>query len=49
LEGVGKVKQTKKSSPPKVQLKNGTIFDMDTRKYIQNILKYKFKTIGPYI
>ncbi len=41
--------ETKTSNPPKVQLKNGTIFNMDTKKQIQNILKQKYKTIGPYI
>ncbi len=34
---------------PEIQLNNGTIFNMDTRKYIQNILKNKYKTIGPFI
>ncbi len=38
-KGVGKVMETKTSNPPKVQLKNGTIFNMDTEKQIQNILK----------
>jgi len=28
-------KINKKSSPPKMQLKNETIFDMDTRKWVQ--------------
>jgi hypothetical protein len=30
--GVNKVKYIQKNSPPKVQLKNGTVFDMDIRK-----------------
>ncbi len=40
--GVGKVKQTKQSSLPKFQSKNGTNFYMDTKKQ-------KYKTIGPCI
>ncbi len=29
-----------------MQLKNKIIFDMDTKKQIQNILKQKYETIG---
>jgi hypothetical protein len=32
-------KVNKKNIPPKIQLKNETIFDMDIGKWIQNILK----------
>jgi hypothetical protein len=31
-KGCQQGKVDKKGSPPKVQLKNGTIFDMDTKK-----------------
>jgi len=32
-----------------IQLKNGTSFNMYIRKWIQNILKYKYKIISHYI
>jgi hypothetical protein len=39
MNGCQQSKRNKKSGMPKMQLKNGTIFNMDTKKWIQNILK----------
>ncbi len=49
IEGCRQGKVDQKHSPPKIQLKNGTIFNMDIKKQTQNILKQKYKTIRPYI
>ncbi len=39
MYGYQQGKVNKKSNLPKIQLKNGIVFYMNTRKYIQNILK----------